>query len=46
MLQHGFTQADIDRIQEQTTQDIANAVEYGKSSPYPSLDTIYTDVYA
>ena len=29
-----------------TTQDIADAVEYGKNRPYPSLDTIDTDVYA
>jgi len=46
MLSHGFVREDIDRIQAKTTQDIADAVEYGKNSPYPSLDTIDTDVYA
>ena len=41
-----FTQGEIDAMDEKTTDIIRAAVEYGKNSPEPSLDTILTDVYA
>ncbi|MCL2033177.1 MAG: thiamine pyrophosphate-dependent dehydrogenase E1 component subunit alpha [Oscillospiraceae bacterium] len=41
-----FTQDEIDLMDEKTTGIIEAAVEYGKQSPNPSLDTIMTDVYA
>jgi len=46
MLEHGFTEQELDAIDKQTTIDIENAVKYAEESPYPSLDTIMDDVYA
>ncbi len=46
MLQNGFTQSDIDTIQNQTTRDIEEAVAFAQDCDYPSIDTITDDVYA
>ena len=41
-----FTQEEIDSVDEKTTALIDAAVEFGKSSPDPSMDTLLTDIYA
>ena len=41
-----FTEEAIDKMDKDTTAIIEAAVEYGKNSPDPALDTILTDVYA
>jgi len=41
-----FTQAEINAMDEKTTSIISDAVDFGKSSPEPSLDSIMADVYA
>ncbi len=41
-----FTQKQIDDMEEKTTAIIEAAVEYGKTSPEPALESIMADVYA
>ncbi|MCL2368836.1 MAG: thiamine pyrophosphate-dependent dehydrogenase E1 component subunit alpha [Oscillospiraceae bacterium] len=41
-----YTEEAIEKMDEETTARIEAAVEYGKNSPEPTLDTILTDVYA
>ena len=46
LLENGFTQSELDKIDEQTTADIEEAVDYAEKCEYPGLDTLLTDVYA
>ena len=41
-----YTEEAINKMDEETTAIIDAAVEYGKNSPEPTLDTILTDIYA
>jgi pyruvate dehydrogenase E1 component alpha subunit len=41
-----YTEATLDRMERKATEDIANAVAFAQSRPYPSPDTITRDVYA
>mgnify|MGYP001007250071 CR=1 FL=1 len=41
-----FTAKELDEMDEQTTNDIENAVIYAQNSPNPSIDTLLEDVYA
>ena len=39
------TQQELDQIQVEADAEMQAALEYGKSSPYPSLDELTTDVF-
>jgi len=41
-----FTKDEVDAMDEKTTAIIEGAVQFGKNSPDPSLDSIMTDIYA
>jgi acetoin:2,6-dichlorophenolindophenol oxidoreductase subunit alpha len=38
-------QADLDRVQAEADAEMQAALEYGKNSPFPSLDELTTDVF-
>ncbi|MCH4006741.1 MAG: thiamine pyrophosphate-dependent enzyme [Eubacterium sp.] len=42
----GATQEELDAIQAAADKEMDEAVEYADKSPYPSTDTLLTDVYA
>ncbi len=46
MLDHGFTEAETAKLDEDTTNEMDAAVRFAEESNYPSLDTILDDVYA
>jgi len=39
------TQADLDRIQAEADEEMQAALEFGKKSPFPAKEELYTDVY-
>jgi TPP-dependent pyruvate/acetoin dehydrogenase alpha subunit len=41
-----FSKTELDAIEKEATADIESAVAYAEQSPYPSVDTIFDDVYA
>lgn len=41
-----FSEQDLVAFDKQTNSQIETAVEFAKSSPYPSMDTIMDDIYA
>lgn len=41
-----FISNELDEIEKKATDDIEQAVEFAKKSPYPSIDAILEDVYA
>ena len=41
-----FTEPELDALTENAKKTIDQAVEYAKSSPEPSVDDIFDDVYA
>ena len=41
-----ITPQDMERIQKEVAEVIAQAIEYAKDSPFPELDSIYDNVYA
>jgi TPP-dependent pyruvate/acetoin dehydrogenase alpha subunit len=40
------TDADIDAIQAEADAEMKAALEFGKASPFPALEELYTDVYS
>lgn len=46
MRSRGFTDKEITQMDEDTTKAIGDAVEFANDSKFPSLDTIFDDVYA
>ena len=40
-----MTQSEIDAVRAEVQQSVDEAVEFGRNSPYPELDTMLTDVY-
>lgn len=42
---YGVSTAQLDQIAEQVEKEIQEAVEYAKSSPWPSSDTLMEDLY-
>ena len=40
-----MTQSEVDAIRAEVQQEVDEAVEFGRNSPYPELDTMLTDVY-
>lgn len=47
LLEEGVaTQEELDAVDEQTTKQIDDAIQYAIDSPYPALETVYDDVYA
>ncbi|MCP4626382.1 MAG: thiamine pyrophosphate-dependent dehydrogenase E1 component subunit alpha [bacterium] len=41
-----FSKTQLDAIEKEAAADIESAVAYAQQSPYPSVDTIFDDVYA
>lgn len=41
-----FTAEELDEIEKRAAEEIEQAVEFARNSPYPDLDTILEDVYA
>ena len=41
-----FSKTQLDAIEKEAAADIESAVAYAEHSPYPSVDTIFDDVYA
>ena len=39
------TEADLEKIQAEADAEMQAALEFGKNSPFPSSDELYTDVY-
>ena len=39
------TQAEFDAIQSEADEEMRAALEFGKQSPFPGLEELYTDVY-
>ncbi len=39
------TDADLEKIQAEADVEMQAALEFGKNSPYPSVEELYTDVY-
>jgi pyruvate dehydrogenase E1 component alpha subunit len=39
------TESDLEKIQAEADAEMQEALEFGKKSPFPSLDELYTDVY-
>ena len=40
------TQEELSKLEEESKQRIADAVEYAKNSPDPTLDVAFEDVFA
>lgn len=45
-IEHGATQEDLDALKAAAEKEMDEAVEFADKSPYPSTDTLLTDVYA
>ena len=46
VLEEGLiTPQEIEQIQKEIADVIADAIEYAKESPFPELDSIYDNVY-
>ena len=41
-----ITPAEIEQIQKEVAETIAEAIDYAKQSPFPDVDSIYDNVYA
>jgi pyruvate dehydrogenase E1 component alpha subunit len=44
--QLGYSDADLSKLEEEAEAIIADALRFAETSPAPSLETIYTDVFA
>lgn len=46
-IEHGLlTEDELDKLKEESKQQVADAVDFAKESPEPDLETLYTDVFA
>lgn len=45
-VESGFSQRDIELIDEQVAQEVEDAVSFARSSPHPAPDEAFTDVFA
>jgi pyruvate dehydrogenase E1 component alpha subunit len=43
---HGFDEADLDRLEREVRDEVADALEHARSSPFPDPDSAYDDLYA
>ena len=41
-----ITPSEIEQIQKEVADTIAEAIDYAKQSPFPDVDSIYDNVYA
>jgi TPP-dependent pyruvate/acetoin dehydrogenase alpha subunit len=45
LLDRGVEEGEIERIEQETEQEVQNAVEFAENSPWPDIAEAYTDVY-
>jgi TPP-dependent pyruvate/acetoin dehydrogenase alpha subunit len=38
--------AELDELEAQVEEEVAKAVEFAEASPEPTLEDLYTDIYA